>query len=364
MKKVLFIITSPSAGGAETYLLRFLQFAHNNIQPTVLCKKSIDGELSDQYRALCTLSYIGVLGLFNPIPYYKLKRFLDKNHFYAICDFSGNFAAWDLLSAKFAGVHKRIAFYRESRNQFKPNFLRNIYASVVSTLTHLLTTKILSNSYEALNHFHPKWQSERGKFEVIYNGLDMQKLSAKTKAEMRTKLDLPPNAFIVCHSGRLTSAKNHNMIISCAKYLCDKYSDIYFIMMGRGVGNHYWKEIAETGLTDRIRFLGYRDDVLDVLKCADLFFFPSFNEGQPNALIEAMASGLPFVASDIPSIKETVPHSFIEDLVSPYDFDRNCKAIEKMYIDSDYRLSKRCEKWAQCHYESNLLFNLFLDELL
>lgn len=363
MKKVLFIITSPSAGGAETYLIRFLEYV-TEIESTVLCKKSKDGELRERYQKVCSLQFVGTLGLVNPIPYLKFYSYLKKKDFDVICDLTGNFSAWDLLCGKLIGINNRIAFYRESRNQFKPTIFKNIYAKFVTYITHLVSTKILSNSYEALNHFYPNWKGEDSKYAVIYNGLDMNKLSTKTKSQMRKSLCIPDSAYIICHSGRLANAKNHSMIINCAIKLCKKYPFVYFVLMGRGVKERYYDVAKEENLEERIRFLGYRKDVLDILKCADLFYFPSLNEGQPNALIEAMASDLPFVASNIPSIRETVPDICVRNLVDPTSYEDNYNALEEAILHKEECIKSICGQWTRSTYESQKLFNQFKNQLI
>lgn len=361
--KVLFIITSPAAGGSETYLIRFLEYA-KEIDSIVLCKKSIHGELEDRYMKVCQLLYIGNLGFLNPIPYFRLIRKLKQLDITAICDFTGNFSAWDLLCAKMSGVGNRIVFYRESRNQFKLTLFKCIYAWVLTCITQSVSTKILSNSFEALKHFHPNWEKTPNRYEVIYNGLDMTKLSKKTKREMRLILNIPQDVFVICHSGRYTEAKNHSMIMQCAIRLCRKYSDIYFILMGRGVKERYSDTIQEKQISENVRLLGYRSDVLDVLKCADLFYFPSLNEGQPNSLIEAMASDLPFIASDIPSIRETVPEEYQNRLVDPYSLEKNYEALEKAYLEKDTMQMQNCGEWARKKYEALTLFNQFKRQIL
>ena len=363
MKKVLFIITSPSAGGAETYLIRFLEYV-TEIESTVLCKKSKDGELRERYLKVCSLQFVGSLGLMNPIPYFKFYLYLKRNKFDVICDLTGNFSAWDLLCGNLAGIDNRIAFYRESRNQFNPTIFKNIYAKFVTHITHRVATKILSNSYEALNHFHPNWKSEASKYTVIYNGLDMKKLSFKTKSQMRVSLCIPDSAYIICHSGRLANAKNHSMIINCAIMLCKKYPSVYFVLMGRGVKERYYEVVRNENLEGRILFLGYRNDVLDILKCADLFYFPSLNEGQPNALIEAMASDLPFVASNIPSIQETVPDFCAQHLVDPTSYEDNYKALEEAILHKEEYTNNICGEWTRNTYESQKLFSQFKDQLI
>lgn len=363
MKRFLFIITSPSAGGAETYLIRLLEYA-KEIETTVLCKKSVHGELEERYKAVSSLEFVGHLGLIDPLSYIRLVSFFRRNKYDAVCDFTGNFSGWDLLCAEFANVPVRIAFYRESRNQFKPTLFKRLYAKVITQVTRYASTRILSNSFEALNHFHPYWKKEKERYAVIYNGLDMSKLSVMTRTDARKLLCLPQDAFVVCHSGRYSDAKNHKMILRCAKELCDKYQDIVFVLVGRGVREGLGDAVEKYGLSDRFIMLGYRNDVLDVLKCADVFYFPSLNEGQPNALIEAMATGLPFVASDIPSIKEMVPEDRMADLVDPDDLQANVSAIANLYDNRDRLSNYVCDRWVREHFDATRLFNLFLSELI
>lgn len=93
----------------------------------------------------------------------------------------------------------------------------------------------------------------------------------------------------------------------------------------------YEMMVQQMGLNKQIHLLGYRDDVLRILPLFDLYYFPSLTEGQPNALIEAMATGLPFVASDIAPIKESVPPAIRSLLLPPCDSERAVKVIERIY---------------------------------
>lgn len=80
-----------------------------------------------------------------------------------------------------------------------------------------------------------------------------------------------------------------------ASELCHKYKDIHFVLVGKGVKEKYEMMVQQMGLNKQIHLLGYRDDVLRILPLFDLYYFPSLTEGQPNALIEAMATGLPLL---------------------------------------------------------------------
>lgn len=362
MPKTLFLIESFMVGGAETYLLRFLEYCRPE-EAFVLSKSGKGGALEERFRGCATVVRDIRLNLYNPLTYARLYRYLRANRFDAVCDMQGNFAGWTLLCARLAGVRCRLAFYRQSQNQFKPDPIRQLYTRLITWTMQRCATRILSNSKAALDHFHPDHEAYPNRFRVIYNGFDASMLSTADRLDVRRTLGIAPEAFVVAHSGRLAAAKNHETILACAKQLCTRHSDIHFVLMGRAVDTAYRKTIADLGLEKQIHLLGYRSDVLDLLRGADLFYFPSLNEGQPNALIEAMASGLPFVASDIPPIRECVPETCFANLLSPTDVEAHVARIEQFYHHRDELKYFTCQDWAIDHFDARRLFNAFREEI-
>jgi glycosyltransferase involved in cell wall biosynthesis len=100
---------------------------------------------------------------------------------------------------------------------------------------------------------------------------------------------------------------------------------------------------SRSSFPERIHFLGYRDDVPDVLAAADVFVFPSLFEGQGCALIEAMGLGLPIVASDIPVLREAVQDGWNGLLVPPASARTLAQAIARALDERDLaaRLGER-----------------------
>lgn len=362
-KKRLFILKSLEAGGAETYLLRYLNYDSHG-RNVVLCMAGNGGSLECEYEKVADIEKKVPLGLFNPIQYLTFYRYIKKHDFDVVCAFMGNFSGWIMLCASLAGINKRITFYRESRNQFKPTLIKTAYANFLKNVTSRYATRILSNSYAALEFFHPQYNDNSTKYRVIYNGFDKMLLSDKSTDEMRDILKIPHNAFVIGHTGRLAWAKNHDMIIDCAIDLCHRHSDLVFVLVGREVDSHYKEKIKDEELEGKIRLLGYRPDVMDVLKAFDLFYFPSLTESQPNALIEAMCSGIPFVASDIPPIREAIPSECIPYLVDPNDRSVNLSILEKAYRYKNRFFNYPISKWAIEKYDNVKCFNMFKEELL
>lgn len=352
--RTLFIITSLNSGGLENYILRYLRY-DTTLNVDILCKSGIGGVLEEKYLQRIPSSSIikHSIGYFNPLDYIWLYQFIKRNSYETVCDFTGNFAGMSMLCAKLAKVKRRLTFYRNSLNHFKDTWYNRLYDNFVKSLVKKWSTGILSNSKAAFDNYFPKAVDSR--FQVIYNGIDTSCISSKSKEDMRLKLGIPQQAFVVGHTARLDSAKNHDMILRVANTLCRKYSDLYFVMVGKGVEDYVKQQIPHP----HVIAFDFRTDILDVLQAFDLYYFPSLWEGQPNALIEALISNLPFVASNIPAIKESVPSSLHEYLCDPNSYEENLNLIETSYRNEAVRKGAICGEWAREYFNSGKRFGEF-----
>jgi glycosyltransferase involved in cell wall biosynthesis len=352
--RVVFVIPSLDAGGIENYLLRFLHFAKIEITPIVVVRNYDKGVLYDAYLELCSEVYFAPIGVLNPkkkLKFYKLLCSFDAT---LVVDFNANFAGWTLFLAKLAGYKNRIAFYRQGKNHFKESIFKALYNAFLNHLVYRYSTQILSNSNSALYFFFPN-RFKESKFQVIYNGIDFCKFSHETKlGTLRNQLGLPLNNFIIGHSGRLDPLKNHDLIIKLALACKTAYPQVLFVLIGEGTEN------IEL-LSDNILTLGYKKNVNQYLNAFDAFIFPSFSEGQPNAMIEAMASGLPILASNIPSIKECIPVEKHHLLIDPLDVECFNKSIGKLMSNPD--IYKIDPQYVAHHFDGVVNFRKFLNTL-
>ncbi len=358
-KKVVFLVTNLGSGGIENYLLRFIRFYQHEIDAYVVCTSGKSGILESDYKSAGAHIILMKIGYLDFGGFRTFRTFLKKHSFTCICAFTGNFAAFPLLIAKTVSVTKRIAFYRNAENRFKENLIKIIFNKISNFLVRISATKILSNSYAAFNYYHSKHWEGNLKFEVIYNGLDTEQFLANRR-DLRPSLNIPKDAFVVGHVGRYNPAKNHITMIDVATTLCNRYKDIYFIFCGQNVEHvvDEWKgEVSE-----RIMFLPYRRDINSVLYSLDCFYFPSLTEGQPNALIEAMISDLPIVASNIASIKEIIPSQLHEEmLILPLDKRAAVDKITNIYLDRDS--NPKLAEWTQNNFKADMLFGKFFANL-
>ncbi|SFF77177.1 Glycosyltransferase involved in cell wall bisynthesis [Salegentibacter agarivorans] len=360
MKKVAFLVTGLNAGGLENYLLRFISFYKDNIQATVVCKGGYAGDLKNDFDELGANIIPIKIGYFNPLKFYLLYQIFTRGGFESVCDFTGNFATIPLYLARLSGIEKRIAFHRGSNNRFKETPVKLLYNKVINSQLPLVATDILANSKAAMNFFHEGSWEKDSRFEVIYNGIRASEF-LNSDENLREKLEIPSDGFVVGHIGRFNEAKNHNTIIEVAVALCKRQVNVYFILCGKDVDKQLKARVEEEGLARQIKLMGYRQDVIKVLNSLNCFYFPSINEGQPNALIEAMIAGVPFVASDIAPIKETVPKKLHPMLVPPLDIDFAVDAILKIMNCEMNGLE--IKDWAISHFSAKKWFEKFYSKL-
>ncbi|CAH7459039.1 Group 1 glycosyl transferase [Vibrio chagasii] len=335
-KNVAFFVSGLDQGGLETYLLRFLTCKcsdYNNIY--IFCKSGKGGQLEKDYSRLTNVNIVKVkLGYVNFLSFIKVIIFLIKNRVDVVCDFTGNFSGPILACAKISKTKNRVAFYRGSTDHFERSTIKSLYNYICKKLVIKFASNILSNSKAAFDYFHfPIWKRDK-RFSVIYNGIDSALFLKNIKC-LRKEFGIPKNSFVVGHTGRYNIAKNHSQIINIAIDFVQRHQDAYFILCGNGVELNLKERIESEGLSSKILVFENRNDIPSFLNTMDCYFFPSLTEGQPNALIEAMIMGLPFVASDIPPIRETVGEYC--NLYDPVDFDELIGALDSIYFKRPVR---------------------------
>lgn len=132
--------------------------------------------------------------------------------------------------------------------------------------------------------------------------------------------------------GEVNDNKNHAVIIEALGKI---HSDhLHYFIAGQGDKENGLKEMArKLGVADRTHFLGYREDIVNLLKAADIFCFPSKREGLGIAAIEAMAAGLPLITSNIHGIKDYSINGVTGYSCSPDDAESFAKNIKKLVED-------------------------------
>lgn len=156
------------------------------------------------------------------------------------------------------------------------------------------------------------------------------------KLSKRKELGIPMNSFLVLSVGELNKNKNHETIINSISKLSNK--NVYYLICGQGIlENKLKKLISELELDERVKLLGYRNDIEEISKVSDIFVFPSFREGLSVALMEAMAIGLPIICSNIRGNIDLIEEGKNGYLINPADVNGYVKSLDNLINDITLR---------------------------
>jgi glycosyltransferase involved in cell wall biosynthesis len=169
------------------------------------------------------------------------------------------------------------------------------------------------------------------KLTVIHNGVD---LPEKCPADARAELGLRPDDFVIGAVGRLYPVKGIQFLVQALA----QTRVGHLVVIGDGPEKSTLELLADRlGVADRIHWAGQRPDARNLMPAFDLFVQPSLHEGMPNTILEAMATGLPVVATAVGGTPEVVAHGVTGLLVSPKSPHALSEAISVLLDDADLR---------------------------
>lgn len=148
---------------------------------------------------------------------------------------------------------------------------------------------------------------------VVGNGVDADRFSPVSRQEARARFGLPEGARVMVTVGGLVERKGFHRVIDCLPELLGRHPDLHYLVVGGGspegdMSAALRAQVARLGLAERVRFLGPTppDDLRWPLSAADLFVLSTRNEGWANVILEAMACGLPVIATDVGGNAEVI----------------------------------------------------------
>ena len=181
--------------------------------------------------------------------------------------------------------------------------------------------------------------ADRTKTDIIPNGINTGKFAnLKKNTQLMKSLGLDENNFIIGNISRFDEQKNQKLILQTAYFLVKKYPRMRFIFVGDGKSLRNMQDLArESQLEDFVIFTGEQENLTDYYSIFDIFVFPSFWEGMPYVLLEAMASRLPIICSRLPNLLEVIKPDHSALTIDPRDMDDLFRKISALYQNADLR---------------------------
>lgn len=238
----------------------------------------------------------------------RFKKLLRDGQYDVVHSHVHYFSGYIIWLANRCGIPKRIAHFRSTTDSQSKSMKRRIQTILMRWLIDKNATHILAVGEGALREsWRTDWQKD-SRCTVIHNSLDTSPFHQQVNVEeMRADLQVPPDALLLIHIGRMATPKNHLRIASIASRILMEKASAHLLLVGREdkeIKQKMASIYADANVNDRVHYLGVRDDVPQLLSISDLMLFPSLWEGLPGSVLEACAAGTPVLASDIPGVRE------------------------------------------------------------
>ena len=326
-RSIFFYTDSRELGGAENALLMLLAASRRDAwKPTVLIDAGPGGDRLDERVAELGVPALRVppmpLGLSGARRVPSLARMLrarSADLFHAQMS-SPMSAKWGLAAALLARVPtvatvQLVPAYEPDRSSRLQ--LRALAARV---------DRFIAVSRDIAEQLSQRFRWPRDRIEVVHNAVALERFGSPPPPGLRAELTGGRELALVLTLARLTEQKGHPTLLRAAAEL----PEAVFAFAGDGpLRPELEREAARLGVGDRVRFLGHREDVPDLLAASDVFALPSLYEGSSLALLEAMAAGRAVISSSIGGTAE-----LIEDgtglLVPPGDVGALGSAIRRL----------------------------------
>ncbi|WP_300341395.1 glycosyltransferase [Fusobacterium sp.] len=335
--KILHIITSLELGGAEKLLTDLVPFQQNKGHFVKVLILSDKGAVFKK-----TLENKGVEVLVcksNSIKSFKnifhILREIKRENYDIVHTHLVHAQYWTRLAKLFdTKKRKYITTEHSTSNRRRESKLMQF----IDKFIFKGFDKIVSIS-EATEKSLKEWlEISDDRFEIIYNGIDPTEFRNSLPYE-KIELGVKNEDYLLMMISRFHESKNQKGVIEALKWLPVKYK---LVLVGDGKLENDVKEYCEkNNLSNRVKFLGLRRDIPKLLKTADIVIQYSFFEGFGITAVEAMASGKPVIASDVPGLKQVVENAGY--LVSIDDSKELAKAILALRVENNYEIiSKKC----------------------
>ncbi|MBN1893813.1 glycosyltransferase [bacterium] len=328
--RVLQLVEGFNLGGAEKKLLELVRVMDPLRFKTVVCSLGLGDRLRSEFDRLkrrgIEVTVLRRSGRMDLGLLLRLVRLIRKQRidvimttlFYAdvMGPIAGRLAgvkgifSWETISAPEWLIRRRLWPYRA--------FIR-------------LADGVVSVSQATADWLHTKRGVPLNKIRVIPYGVDLNLFAARNAGTVRKRLGLRRRDVVVGMVGRLHPQKGHRYLIQAAPAIVKKNPAVRFLLIGDGELRQELKsQVKALGLEKHFMFLGFRDDVHQLIQAIDIFTLPSLYEGLPNVILEAMAAGKPVVATPADGTRELIETGNTGILVPPKDPPALAAAINRL----------------------------------
>lgn len=366
--KIMHVITGLSTGGAETMLCKLLSGMDKSRFNCTVVSLTEKGPLTGKITAMgIPVEAVNMRrGVPDPRGVWKLKSLIRKQKPDIV-------QTWMYHSDLIGGISSRLAghipvIWNIRQSNLDPGASKKttrLTARACAMLSGLIPEKIICCS-ESSRQVHAGLGYDESKMIIIPNGFDLKAFrhDENARISVRKELGISADSLLLGMVARFDPQKDHATFVRAAEKITGSGSDAYFVLCGKDV--NWYNEvlsgwIRDAGLSERFFLLGPRTDIPRLTAAMDVACLSSaFGEGFPNILGEAMACGVPCVATDIGDSAEIVGDTGrIVPAKNPEAFARACRALLDSGPAERARLGSRARKRIADTFELSKIINRY-----
>lgn len=316
MKKIriLIVISNMEFGGAQRQIVELV----NNIDTTNfevhVCSLSNYVPLAEQFNNGTQLHIIHKKSKFDFSVVFKLIKLIKRYHFNVIHSYLFDAEIASRLAGKLSNTGiKVIGSERNANYKLKP-IQKKAYL-----LTKNLVSKIIANSQSGADYNATQTLQPKGKYEVVYNGVDTTRFIMRDKSIIRKALGIESKVKLIGMFASFKQQKNHPFLITALEALKIKGDEFKLLLVGDTLhgGLHgsdtytdeIKRQITNSNFSKDVIFLGNKENIEEIYPACDFTVLPSLFEGTPNVVLESMACGVPCIATNVSDNNKIIDHN-------------------------------------------------------
>ncbi|MCP9234987.1 glycosyltransferase [Lewinella sp. JB7] len=329
-------------GGGELWVLKAaerLETMGHTVHVMCPWRSAIYGECLRRGRRLFGFSRGGIVPFYEPIYHYLRRHDIDVLY----CTVIGQFNEAEVLGAMVDRINadrtpdRRMALILKTGLPPMGGLSPRHYG--IGAGTRVRRLHVVS---ERVRQEFLAWQpGEEGFIQTVREGVNLSKFShaSMDRAEAKRHWELDPQSPVITCLARLAPQKGQDNLLLAATEILREHPSATFLIAGTGDDDHRLRTLArQLGVGESVHFLGHVEDVPFLLAATDVLCHPSLADGLPNSLVEAMAMGIPVVASRIGGIPDLVEDERSGLLVPAHDIRAVAEAVNRLLGDAALRL--------------------------
>ncbi len=290
--RVGFVIGQLSVGGAEGQLCELLRHLDSRFSPTVYCLADHTGRFAEDVQHLgVPMHLVGSHGIQRSL---RLGRMIQEHRIDLV-------HSWLFIANGYSAAATLLGRTRPLITSARNCKVQGRASQVVNSIAFRCSRAVVVNSRDVEEYIVRHYAAPRARIHVVPNGIDTQRFCPAAPGADNGK------GSLIVNIGRLVQQKNQALFLQAAAEVAKVLPQTRFMIVGDGpLRAALEKQAAALGLSDRVVFAGERRDVEAILRQATLFWLTSRWEGMPNAVLEALASGVPTIATDVGGTREVI----------------------------------------------------------